>query len=47
MIMSSIADGRDVAVPPTIADASVLDELRPVLRMEPELASISKGRPAR
>jgi len=47
MIMSSIADGRDVVVPPTIADASVLEELRPVLRLEPELASISKGRPAR
>ena len=47
MIMSSIADGRDVVVPPTIADASVLEELRPVLRLEPKLASISKGRPAR
>ena len=47
MIMSCIADGRDVVVPPTIADASVLEELRPVLRLEPELASISKGRSAR
>ena len=47
MTMSSIADGRDVVVPPTIADASVLEELRPVLRPEPKLASISKGRPAR
>jgi len=36
--MRSIADGQDPVIPSTIADASVLDALRPVLRPEPTLA---------
>ncbi|HYN72836.1 MAG TPA: AMP-binding protein [Nakamurella sp.] len=43
--MSSIADGRAAVVPPTIADASVLGELRPVLRPEPRLAP-TRNQPA-
>jgi propionyl-CoA synthetase len=30
--MRGMAEGRDVAVPPTIDDPAILDELRPVLR---------------
>jgi len=44
--MSSIADGQLPVVPPTIADASVVDTLRSVLRPEPTVATFRPHRAA-